>query len=194
MHGGRGCCWGQRSKRALSGVSRASRVLAELQRGEGEEGEDEGEDPEAGDDFGFAPAKLFEVVVERGHLEDALLAEFVAADLEHDGNGFEDEDSSDEGEEEFLADDHGYGADGSAQSERSDIAHEDFCRVGVVPEKTNARSYHRSAEDGEFGDQRHALKLEVVGEDDVAADVGENGECAGGDDCAADGEPVKAIG
>ena len=43
-------------------------------------------------------------------------------------------------------------------------------------------------------DQGHALQFEVVGEDDVAADIGEHGERAGGDDGAADGESVEAVG
>ena len=41
---------------------------------------------------------------------------------------------------------------------------------------------------------RHALQFEIVGKDDVAADVGEHGERAGGDDGAADGEAVEAVG
>ena len=43
-------------------------------------------------------------------------------------------------------------------------------------------------------DQWHALQFEVVGEDDVAADISEHGERAGGDDGAADGESVESVG
>ena len=38
------------------------------------------------------------------------------------------------------------------------------------------------------------LEFEVIGKDDVAADIGEHGERAGGDDGAADGQPVEAVG
>src|SRR6202043_2896964 len=63
-----------------------------------------------------------------------------------------------------------------------------------VPEEADAGADNGAAEDGELADQGHALQLEVVGEDDVAADVGEHGERAGGDDGAADGQAVEAVG
>ncbi len=85
-------------------------------------------------------------------------------------------------------------ADGAAEGERADVAHEDFGGVGVIPEKADGGADHGAAEDGELADHGHALQLEVVGEDDVAADVGEHGERAGGDDGAADGEAVEAVG
>src|SRR5262249_15723361 len=66
--------------------------------------------------------------------------------------------------------------------------------VGVVPEEANGGADHGAAENGEFGDEGHALEFQVVGEDDVATDVGEDGEGAGGDDGAADGETVEAVG
>ena len=65
--------------------------------------------------------------------------------------------------------------------------------MGVVPEEADARSNHGAAEDGEFSDEGHALEFEVVGEDDVAADVSEDRESASGDDGAADGEAVEAV-
>ena len=127
-------------------------LLTQFQGGEGEEREYQGADPEADDDLGLAPAELLKVVVQRGHLEDALFAELVAADLEHDGERFEDEDAADEGEQQLLADDDGDGADGAAEGQRADVAHEDFGGVGVVPEEADGRADHGSAEDGEFGD------------------------------------------
>ena len=51
-----------------------------------------------------------------------------------------------------------------------------------------------AAEDGQLADLRHAREFQIVGEDDVAAGVGEHGERAGGDDHAADGEPVQPVG
>ena len=41
---------------------------------------------------------------------------------------------------------------------------------------------------------RHALQLEVIGEDRMSADVGKHGESGGGNDGATDGEPVQSIG
>ena len=47
--------------------------LTQFQGGECKQCKHQGADPEADDDFGLAPAKLLEVVVQRRHLEDALL-------------------------------------------------------------------------------------------------------------------------
>ena len=170
------------------------RDLAEFQGGEGEQRENEGKDPETDYDLGLAPAELLEVMMERRHLEDAFFAELVAADLEDDGDRFKDEDAADEGEQQFLADDDSDSADGAAKGQRADVAHEDFSRVGVVPEKADGRANHGSAEDGEFANHGHALEFKVVGEDNVAADVGEYSERTSGDDGAADGEAVEAVG
>src|SRR5579859_5696113 len=104
-------------------------------------------------------------MMERGHLEDALLAQLVAAYLEDDREGLEHEDTADEGEQQLLLDDDGDGADGAAESERADVAHEDFGGVGVVPEEADAGADEGAAEDGELAGEGHALELEVVGED-----------------------------
>ena len=106
----------------------------------------------------------------------------------------EDEDAADEGQQQLLADDDGDRADGPAQGQRTDIAHEDLRRMGVVPEKADGGADHGAAEDGQLAHHGHALEFEVVGKDDVAADVGEHGQRAGGDDGAADGQPVQPVG
>ena len=64
----------------------------------------------------------------------------------------------------------------------------------VVPEKADRRADHGPAEDRQLADHGHALQLEIVGKDHVAADVGEHGQRAGGDDGAADGQAVEAVG
>ncbi len=43
-------------------------------------------------------------------------------------------------------------------------------------------------------DLGHLGQLKIVGENRVPADVGEHGQRAGGDDRAADGQPVEAVG
>ena len=63
----------------------AEKLSAEFKSCQCKKGKHEGCDPETDDDFGLGPAEDFEVVVEGGHFEDAFAAEFVAADLEDDG-------------------------------------------------------------------------------------------------------------
>ena len=46
-------------------------ILPELQRGEPEQGADEGDDPKARDHDRFPPAGKLEVMVQRRHAEDA---------------------------------------------------------------------------------------------------------------------------
>ena len=141
------------------------------------------------------PAQLLEMMMQRRHLEDTLLvAQFVAAHLQHHRDRFEDEDAADERQQQFLADDDGDRADGAAQSQRADVAHEDLRRMGVVPEKSDGCAHHGAAEDGQLADHGHALQFKVVGKDHVAADIGEHGQRAGGDDGAADGQTVEAVG
>ena len=58
---------------------RARSVAGSRQR---EQREDQRYNPEAGDDFGLAPAEQLKMVMQRGHLEDAFaVAQLVAADL-----------------------------------------------------------------------------------------------------------------
>jgi hypothetical protein len=49
-------------------------------------------------------ATFLEVMVQRGHAEDTLLAELVAADLEDHAGGLGDEDPANDDQQEFLLD------------------------------------------------------------------------------------------
>src|SRR5947207_5064126 len=87
--------------------------LSEFNRRQCEGGEHGGDQPEADDDLGFGPAFALEMMVKRGHQEDSpAFAEFSfgvfePGDLQEDADGFGDENSADEEEHEFLADDDG---------------------------------------------------------------------------------------
>ena len=133
-------------------------------------------------------------MMQRRHFENAFaIAQFVAGDLQNDRKRFEHEDATDKGQQQLLLDDNRDRADGATQRKRSDVAHEDFCRVSVVPKKADAGADHGAAEDSHFADQRHALNFQVVREDGMAADIGEHSERAGGDDGAADGEAIESV-
>src|SRR5579863_977016 len=134
------------------------------------------------------------MVVNGGHFEDSLFAQLVAAYLEQNGKRFDDEHAANEGQEQFLADDDRHGADSAAEGERTHIAHKNFGRVGVVPEKADRGAHHGSAKDGELADAVKMRKFKVVGEDHVPADVSQDGKRTGGNDGAADGQAVEAVG
>src|ERR1700744_4001916 len=125
------------------------------------------------------------------HLEDTLFAQLVTANLQDDADGLKNEDAADEGEQQFLFDNNRNSPDGAAQCQRAYIAHKDFRWVSVVPKEANAGADHGAAKDCDLADHRHALKLEVIGKDCVAADVSKDRKRGGGDDGAADGQSVE---
>src|SRR5258707_10736204 len=129
-------------------------------------------------------------MVERRHLEDALAAKLVAAYLEDDRERLQYVDSADEDEQDFLFDEDRDDAERPTQGERAHVPHEDFGGVGVVPEEAQGTAGHGGAEDSELRGTGETGKPEVDGELAMAADVGEHGHCAAGDDHQANCESI----
>src|SRR4051812_18166791 len=100
--------------RPLNRLCHGFRALAQLQCGESKECKYQRRHPEAHDHFGFRPSEQLEVVVQRRHLEDALLAELVRADLQDNRERFDDEDAADKGKQQLLLDDDCDGRDRAA--------------------------------------------------------------------------------
>src|SRR6516225_600740 len=130
-------------------------LLPQLQRRQGKQGKYQRRDPEAHDHLRLRPAQQLEVVMNRGHLEDAFLAHLVRRHLQYYRESFNHEHAADERQQQFLLDHDGDGPDRSTQSQRPHIAHEDFCWMRVIPKKADRRPNHRAAEDGEFPNLRH---------------------------------------
>ena len=114
-------------------------------------------------------------MMQRCHLKNAFLAQLVGAHLKHHRKRLEHKDTADERKQQFLLDEHGDCPDRPSESERADIAHKDFGRMSVVPEKSDTRSHHRTAEDGQLGYLRHLLQSQIFRKPRVSAEVGENG-------------------
>src|ERR1700760_993599 len=76
--------------------------LSELQRGKADEREHDRNDPEADDDGGFFPAELFEMMVNRRHLEDALSGEPARRPRDDHGPGFQHEQPADDGQNDLM--------------------------------------------------------------------------------------------
>src|SRR5208337_3221867 len=98
-------------------------------------------------------------MVDRRHFENTFLAQLVGTNLQDHRERLDNENTSYERQQQFLLDHNGYGADRAAQRQGADIAHEDFRRMRVVPEKSNSGTDHGSAKDGEFANLRHALQF-----------------------------------
>src|ERR1017187_1705188 len=133
-------------------------------------------------------------MVDGRHLENSFFAELVGANLQNHRERFDDENAADEGQQKLLLDHDCDGADRATERERAYVAHENFGRMRVVPEKSYGGADHGSAEDSELTDLRHALQFEIGRKRGVAAEVGEDGERSGGDHGATDGETVEAVG
>src|ERR1700686_2284976 len=114
-------------------------------------------------------------MVDRRHLEDTLLAQFVGSHLQNHGERLNHEHASDERQQKFLFNHYRNRADGAAESERTYVAHEHFRRMGVVPKKTDCRAYHGATKNSQLADLRHAFQLKIGSECSMAADVSEHG-------------------
>ena len=144
-----------------------------------DDGEDAGDDPEAHDDFGFAPAFGLEVVVDGGGDEDFAVEEFFRDHLEEGRAGFDDEEDADNGEEEEGISHHGDDAEAGAEGKGTDVAHHEAGGWDVEP---NIRE--EPADDGKTETAEHPLTLED----------GDDAESAVGDKHEAAGETVESIG
>src|SRR5882724_3711143 len=133
------------------------------------------------------------MMMDRRHAKDSLAAQFEGADLQDDAERFDDEDATDEKQQNFLLDNDRDNSDRAAEGERTDIAHEHFGGMRVVPKKAERSADESAAKNGKFTDARDVLNFQIVRPAVVAADVSEHGERAGGDDGAADGEAVETV-
>src|SRR6185437_5255467 len=149
---------------------------SQLESGESGEDEEERDDPEPHDHLRLRPALELEVVMERGHAEDATAGQLEGYDLEDDRGGLEHEDAAHDESHQLLAHYHGDDTDGGAYRQRADIAHEDLRRISVEPEKAEARARERRAENQQLAGPRDLRDLQVVREYVIAARIGENAE------------------
>src|SRR6478609_9191083 len=115
--------------------------LGNLEQGEAEQGEHDGNDPEADDHLVFMPAEKLEMVVDRRHLEDPLFAELETAHLEDDGHRFHHEHAADDDEERLLLGADRGSSERAADGEGTGVAHEDLGRVAIGPEEAKTRAH-----------------------------------------------------
>src|ERR1044072_5457116 len=107
-------------------MSSLGRCPSRVEDAESDNHTDALDDPEADHDKDFGPPLEFEVVLERGHAEDALAGEAERADLDDDRHRDEDEQAAEERQQQL-----GAGADRetrerATEGERTGVAHEDL--------------------------------------------------------------------
>src|SRR5689334_2428924 len=125
-------------------------ILSELEGGEADQRQDDGNDPEADHHLAFGPAELFEMVVDRRHQEDALAGHLEIADLDDDREDFDHEQAADDDQHDLMLGGDGDGADQPAHRQRTGVAHEDRRRRRVEPEEAEAGADHRAKHHGKL--------------------------------------------
>ena len=139
------------------------------------------------------------MVVKRCHQEDApaftglAFGVFEPPDLQHDRQVFNQEDSTQHGQEELFADGNGKCSDDAAQRQASGITHEDLRREGVVPQEGDTPAHKGGDEDHQLLRAGDVVDVEVIRRDDVGAHIGQNRQAQADDCAAAGGQAVDAI-
>src|SRR5688572_3421839 len=166
----------------------------QLQRRQAEQRKQDRDDDEARDHLGLAPPDQLEVMMERRHAEHPPAGHLEPADLDDDRQRLEHPDAADHHQQQLLLDKDGHGADGAAEPQGADVAHEDLGGIGVVPEEPEAGADQRAAEDRQLAGVGEVRQQQVAGQHGVAGHIRQGGEGGCSDAKRADGESVQTIG
>jgi hypothetical protein len=138
------------------------------------------------------------MVVDRGHQEDAFLGFLVVGDLDDVADRLGHEHAPDDGQCQLGLGRQPDEADGAAQRQRADVAHEHLSRVGVEPQEAYAGAAHRPAEHGQLARPGHVRHPQVLGDVEVAqrrpGRVRQEHERERTDDHRSGGQTVQAVG
>src|SRR5580704_320015 len=91
------------------------RLSPQLQCRETDQRQHDSNDPETDHDRGFAPAELFEMMMDRRHAEDALAGQPERDHLDDDRDGLEHEKPTNDGKNDLMLDGNGHGAERATQ-------------------------------------------------------------------------------
>src|SRR5688572_31956970 len=166
---------------------------SELESRQSEQRENGRQDPEPDDHGVFLPAAQFEMMMQRRHREDAFAGQPEAEHLEDDRGCFEDEDAAHDREQQLLFATNSDDANHAADGQRAGVAHDHFRGMVVEPEKAQARSDQRGANDRQLAGVGIKWDLEILGDAKIPGGVSE--QCVGerDRDGATDGEPVETV-
>ena len=148
-------------------------------------------------------AFFLEMLMDRRHQEDTpaftvfFLGVFEIAYLDDDGDGLHEINAAEDGNQQFLSDDDTQYGDDTTQTQTAGVTHEYLRGEAVPPVETDAGSNQGSDEDYQFADVGDVHDVQIIGENAVARQIGENGY-ANSDDrrcpCCQAVQPVGEIG
>src|ERR1700733_11729104 len=136
-------------------------ISPQLQCREADEREDEGDDPESHHDLRLRPTELFEMMVDRSHLEDTLAGQLERYDLDDHGERLDHEETADDGEHDLVFDRDRNRAEQSAQSERARVPHKNLRGRRIEPEKAEAGADQSAADHGELTGAGHEINAKI---------------------------------
>jgi hypothetical protein len=106
------------------------------------------DNPKPHDHLGFHPSLQFEMVMERGHLENPPFPELKGDHLHDDGDGFHYEYPAYDNQGDLVFRHQGQRSQGGSEGKGTRVPHEDLRWIGVKPEEPQARANQPPAEDG----------------------------------------------
>ena len=120
-----------------------------------------------------------EVVVDRCGTEHAhplalLLHQLEPLRLDDDAEALDKEDATEQRQQQLLMDDDGAHTDDAANGQRTGVAHEDLCRVGVVPQETYHSTDERRQEHHQLLSMGNVHNIEIGRVDDVSRHIGQD--------------------
>jgi len=102
------------------------------------------------------------MMVYRAHFEYAPAEILEAENLYHNRKRFYDENSADNGQQKLAFREYRNQAERAAESQRTDVAHENFGRRSVIPVKTQAGADERGAINREFARSPYERKPDML--------------------------------
>src|SRR5712692_2488258 len=133
------------------------------------------------------------MMVDGRHAKNAFAAQLERTDLQNHRHRFDNENPAYKKEQNLLLDNHRNDAQRSSKRERTNVAHEHFSGVRVVPQKSQRRADQRPTQDRQLSDARDVLNLKIGSPAIVATHVGQNRQCPGGDYRASDRQAVEPV-
>ena len=134
------------------------------------------------------------MMMDGGHAEHTLAREFERDHLNNHRQGLDNEEAADNDENDLVFHGNGNRADEAADGERSGVAHKDLCRRRIEPQKAKTCANESTANDSQLARARHKINAEIIGENRIAGDPGDNGECSRCNHRGHDCQTIEPIG
>ena len=113
--------------------------------------------------------------------------------LYDDAEALDEEDAAEDGQQQLLVDDDGTHADDAADGQRTGVAHEHLCGVGVIPQEAHHSPHECREEHHQLFRPGNIHDVEVGRIDNVRRHVGEDEQCHPDDGRVAGTHAVHAV-